>query len=637
MKRLGVLIFAISSLFSINVFGQNEANNWYFGNGAGISFSSGKATALTNGNLYTNEGCASISNNSGKLLFYTDGITVWDREHTPMANGSGLNGGASSTQSALIVPEPGNSSVYYIFTVGEDAGYLGLSYTKVDMGNKDTGGSDQFKNNKHFLAPDLKINMGKGRITLKNERLLSQATEKLTAVKQKNGVDYWVISHKWNSNEYYVYPLTSHGVGKPVVTRVGLFHGKTTGNKNSESIGYLKSSSDGKKLASAICYRMSNGIEVFDFDNETGTLSNAFKIPAEGYAYGLSFSPDNSKLYVSFLKGENGIVQYNIEDLKSKTEEELASSGISIISNSEDYSFGALQLGPDGKIYVARVGSYLDIINNPNSPGTACGYSADAINLGNRYSTYGLPNIVTSSYDISIGNDTSVCNGPLELRAPTYSDATYMWSTGETTSNIKVMESGTYRVQIYNALTQRLEIGTIAVSIVPPITVDLGPDVSNCDRSMVLYSGVKGGKYLWSTGETAAEITVDKSGKYSVRVDKNGCVDEDDINLVLAGKTTVFTPLRDSVAHKGFNNTTFYYSETDVVNYHLQIFSKGGKLKYESNDVKQDWTATTPKGKEIKKGEYKWVVTYNSKCADNEEIRKEGILTLMEAKSGMTH
>ncbi len=637
MKRLGVLLLAITLTISLDVLAQYEANNWYFGNGAGISFSSGKATALTNGNLYTNEGCASISDNNGNLLFYTDGITVWDREHNPMTNGSGLNGGASSTQSALIVPAPGNLSVYYIFTVGEDAGYNGLSYTKVDMGLKVAESSDQFKNNKHFLAPDLKINKGNGKITLKNERLLTQATEKLTAVKQSNGTDYWVISHKWNSNEYYVYPLTSHGVGKPVITKIGLFHGKTTGAKNSESIGYLKSSSDGKKLASAICYRMNNGIEIFDFDNKTGTLSKAFKIPAEGYAYGLSFSPDNSKLYVSFLKGNNGIVQYDITNLSSKTEEELASSGIKITPNNEDYSFGALQTGPDGKIYVARVGSYLDVINNPNAAGTACEYQLEAINLGDRYSTYGLPNIVTSSYEISIGNDTAVCNGPLELRAPAYADASYRWSTGETTQAINVTESGTYRVQIFNALTQRLEIGTIRVSIVPPITVDLGPDVSNCEKSIVLSAGINGAKYLWSTGETVSEITVVKSGNYSVKVDKGGCVDEDDINLVLAGKTTVFTPLRDSVAYKGFNNTTFYYSVTDVTNYHLQIFNKGGKLKYESNDVTLNWTATTPKGKEIKKGEYTWVVTYNSKCADNEEIRKEGILTLMEAKSGVTH
>ena len=223
------------------------------------------------------------------------------------------------------------------------------------------------------------------------------------------------------------------------------------------------------------------------------------------------------------------------------------------------------------------------------------------------------------------------------MRAPTYADASYMWSTGETTQSINVTESGTYRVQIFNSLTQRLEIGIIGVSIVPPITVDLGPDISNCDKTYVLSAGIKGAKYLWSTGEITSEITVGKSGNYSVKVDKGGCVDKDDINLVLAGKTTVFTPLRDSVAYKGFNNTTFYYSVTDVVNYRLQIFNKGGKLKYESNDVTLNWTATTPKGREIKKGEYKWVVTYNSKCANNEEIRKEGILTLMEAKSGVTH
>ncbi|MFC7667853.1 hypothetical protein ACFQT0_10980 [Hymenobacter humi] len=55
------------------------------------------------------------------LLFYTNGETVWNRKHQPMPNGRKLMGSGSSTQSALIVPDPGSGNVFYIFTVAPRA------------------------------------------------------------------------------------------------------------------------------------------------------------------------------------------------------------------------------------------------------------------------------------------------------------------------------------------------------------------------------------------------------------------------------------------------------------------------------------------------------------------------------------
>ena len=78
-------------------------SNWYFGTNAGITFNSGTPVALTNGSLTTTEGVATISDNSGNLLFYTNGITVWNRNHLIMTNGNGLLGDFSSTQSAIII------------------------------------------------------------------------------------------------------------------------------------------------------------------------------------------------------------------------------------------------------------------------------------------------------------------------------------------------------------------------------------------------------------------------------------------------------------------------------------------------------------------------------------------------------
>lgn len=62
-----VLLLIFYSSFS---FSQGEASTWYFGNNARLKFNpDGTVTALGNGKLSTNEGCASISNSSGNLLF----------------------------------------------------------------------------------------------------------------------------------------------------------------------------------------------------------------------------------------------------------------------------------------------------------------------------------------------------------------------------------------------------------------------------------------------------------------------------------------------------------------------------------------------------------------------------------------
>lgn len=86
---------------------QKEANVWYFGHNAGIDFSSGSPKILTDGQIYTDEGVASVCDTSGKLLFYTDGSNIWNAKHQVMPNGSGLLGNFSSSQSAIIIPKIG--------------------------------------------------------------------------------------------------------------------------------------------------------------------------------------------------------------------------------------------------------------------------------------------------------------------------------------------------------------------------------------------------------------------------------------------------------------------------------------------------------------------------------------------------
>ncbi len=159
MKKIVLLFFIL--LNTTLAFTQEEANTWYFGRNAGIDFSSGNPVALTNGQLNTFEGSSTISDKNGNLLFYSDGATVWNRNHIIMPNGTGLLGNSSSSQSALIVPNPTISNIYYLFTVdAQENNTNGVNYSIIDM-NLDNGDGD---------------------ISTKNIPLINSATEKITAV-----------------------------------------------------------------------------------------------------------------------------------------------------------------------------------------------------------------------------------------------------------------------------------------------------------------------------------------------------------------------------------------------------------------------------------------------------------------------
>ena len=82
-KKFLILIFIISSVFFSNNIAQTiqckETYNWIFGSYAGVTFmgsSQPTPSVITGSAMNMAEGCASISDESGNLLFYTNGINV---------------------------------------------------------------------------------------------------------------------------------------------------------------------------------------------------------------------------------------------------------------------------------------------------------------------------------------------------------------------------------------------------------------------------------------------------------------------------------------------------------------------------------------------------------------------------------
>ncbi|MCB2407441.1 YncE family protein [Hymenobacter lucidus] len=366
MKRISFfLLFLAAVAAPAAVQAQGEQSIWYFGGQAGLRFNGTAApTPLLDGKMSTYEGSSVATNAQGQLLFYTDGETVYNRKHQPMLNGKGLMGSKSSAQSALIVADPGSANVFYIFTTAPQGTSNGMRYSVVDMTREG----------------------GFGDVPRANMLLITPVAEKLAAVKHKNGRDIWVVGHRWNSNAFVTYLVTPDGVEtKPILSNVGSMN--TGPGRN--AIGCLKFSPDGTKIASAL-WRESNKFEVFDFDNTTGKVSNPRQFGTYEEAYGVEFSPDGSKLYGTCNGKGGGQAEVWQFDLKTKSKENAVKVGLSA-----NRKIGALQLGPDGKIYVAREDNpFLGVIKGPNAAGKACGYVDDGLKLGGRRSKLGLPNFV---------------------------------------------------------------------------------------------------------------------------------------------------------------------------------------------------------------------------------------------------
>lgn len=269
-KNILIFIF-VGFLLTQNVYPQLSNNIWYFGEYAGIDFSSGTPVALTNGAMQAYDNTSTISDTLGSLLFYTNGVNAWGKNHLQMPNGNNIGSTLSSGQSALIVPQP-FSTKYYIFTVGNIS-------------------NDDFR----YSTVDMSLNGGNGDVISKANILLYGSTEKIDATYNLNDSSYWVLTHQWNSNNYYCYKVNSQGLQTtPVISAIGSTH--SGGNPNGyNAMRQMSFSKDGTKLASAIY--SAGKIEIFNFDVASGQLSNPIILSGFTNPWGIAFSLDNRYLY----------------------------------------------------------------------------------------------------------------------------------------------------------------------------------------------------------------------------------------------------------------------------------------------------------------------------------------------------
>lgn len=386
-----------------------RANVWYFGNYAGIDFNSSTPVAIK-GSLNTNEGCAVICDDQGNMLLYTDGVKIYNSNHAVVNSSTPLYGNSSSTQSAIVVPKPDNSSRFYIFTM--DKRYSGcvngLNYTEVEINGTN-------------------IN-----IVSANNHLLScpETTEKIAVTAHSNGVDYWVITFKGNG-EFVSWLVSSTGVASsPTVSTATAL--PCIAN-NDDRVGYMKVSPSGKYLV--LGRRASNSVnEAFTFDNSSGKVTQNLGIYHVGTIYGVEFSSDENYFFAS--ENFRKVAQYDW----SFNRLELYKS-----PSGHENNVGALQIAPDGNIYVANGyegynGDFLDCITNVNTWGAT--YNDNYLPLASgTHSRLGLPTVISFSYiTLQIqASKTIICNDKdsikltAEIKGGNPNNYTVVWETEDST------------------------------------------------------------------------------------------------------------------------------------------------------------------------------------------------------------
>lgn len=425
---------------------QQQGAKWYFGNNAGIEFQGGSASPLTDGKLNTIEGSSSINDAKGNVLFYTDGVKIYDKDGNLMgavqydaagkivvdpATGkplittavTSLGGSQISTQSALIVPKgtcQGCEYQYYVYTTAEINGTRQLTYSIVDMRKNDGKGAVVESN-----------------LPVAGTSTTALSTERSAGVKNEQDSTYWVITRDFGSNIFRITHLTKNAT--PSQTTVALGASQTA---TAQGEGYLKigpapqsstvssgtsttgtsgtatnpgsNTADGVERPVAMMVPgippspvnpgTNNSVELYTFNDKTGKLEYKRAIdlgPSPPRAYGVEFSPDGKSLYVSLVgdpANSTAVSSYILRYDLTITDPDQLSLARTEIATSTTQQFGALQIGPDGRIYVSIPGqSSLGVIENPNASFLdSLRFTFNGQTLGGKTGQLGLPNQIAN-------------------------------------------------------------------------------------------------------------------------------------------------------------------------------------------------------------------------------------------------
>lgn len=701
-----------SRIAQINVkFCLQEANSgggekWYFGQGATLDFQANTGTPIprdtlaSNGDLFGDpedendpiyipiaatesnpirspEGVAMVYGPTGSLVFYTDGAAIYGSDDellpvvpSPKLTDSNLGGTNTATQSAVIIPKNTCNEcphhLYYVYTINKNTGLL--SYSIVDIRRND----------------------GKGAVVEKNVPVNIQTSQRITATKNADETGFFVYSHDAGTNTFRILKIDSTGTTE-TTQDLGLVHDDTTSQK-----GYMRLSPTGAKLAVAVSKGGKNYVEIFEIDQTTGRLGAApltidIGVDAPPYIYGVEFSEDEEKLYVTLrgdpIKGDTSYL-YQL-NLNLNNPVDIADRKIEI-DKSATLAFGALQSGPISGmgskfIYMAIDGSqYIPYIQEPNQVGGASviGYQPISNNfgadvLGN--SGFGFPNVIQAKQNqegegLSATYTGNCQNQPTIFEtqgicSPMKGEAAWDFGDGNTGTGLQTShtytKAGRYVVKLTmsvysetvvsknvnipllnNLLGNALKEKCNDFVVIDTIYIKPSPVVNLPDSAFVcviegetlqldpkLQQAYNPG-YLWQpTNETTPTIVVGATGNYSLIAtnrfaNSTTCVTSDRIEIKEGCEPRLFVP-DIFTANKDGINDILQIPNAHITDFDLRIYNRWGEIIFESNDPEKIWDGSY-NGRVIAPMMYAFVVSYKSRdFPEREKITRRGGIFLV--------
>ncbi|WP_274475303.1 T9SS type B sorting domain-containing protein [Mangrovimonas aestuarii] len=459
-------------LFSLTCISQNETNNWYFGNYASLNFANHTVTPQHDSNMDTPEGCSSISDHNGNLLFYTNGQTVWSWNHEIMENGEELAGDPNHTQSCIIVPKPNHEGVYYVFT------------TRVTP-------SGEFNSGVYYSVVEFSSSNSLGEVTSKNNYLTQSSSEKISAIHhtETNSIKVMFFA---GLNNLETTPINSFFICK--VDENGLYIETITATQqvNFSPKGSLKISPNGKYIA-VVDYGVApqHYVHLYHLDLNENSISHATTIFAgQGFhgrnPYGVEFSQDSKILYyTSNTSSTSYLFKFSMDDIPE--ENEVPSP--TLVKETAQLRYASLQLARNGKIYVSTSSpNKIGVINNPETPDADCGFEELSIDLSPEGPRKGLPNFVTSFLRNRIITRNDCVSSPINFIVDTYAPIeSIFWDFGDGTTDTSMTpshlysEPGHYVVEATISINNHLTTLYESLEVYPIPDLQPGEFLSQCD------------------------------------------------------------------------------------------------------------------------------------------------------------
>lgn len=599
MARILLLIFLLLPLIS---FGQNEQSIWQLGQNAGLDFSKTPASILYGSKLTSKGGGATMSDAFGNLLFYTDGVQVWNKNHQLMTNGIGLKGNPEVSQTVIIVPRPLHRYKYYIFTTDsrQTNAPNALRYSEVDM----------------------TLQGGLGEVVQKNKLVLLDVSEKITATFHDNNQDFWLLTHTWNTNTFYAYKIDSSGVSNFAITtdRGSKYTGPVTTGK-----GSFKVSNDFKGKHMLIALPDQNIFELTALDGKTGNLLALTSLNAISDRAAYAEFRSVSHFFTVSKKGDE-IFEYHSNSNVTSLNSILLTSRL--IGKST--GLGDLRLALDGLIYVTNeakstlhsiasiaTGDYADYLKNPAI------FKTDAISLAPNKMGEGLPNTVATFMNplTSFVGASGACFGNPTVFRPNFPNSidSVLWNFDDPRSGKKNFSNQLWPSHIFKTPGKIYKVKAtiyargMVYNLDEKMTVvdmryapDLGTDTSLCfnpGQRLELKPNIDRVKNIkWQDGSTGPTFTVTKPGIYWLE----------------ATARDYPCTFRDSIEIKSFpvpqvnlgNDTTICSGKTLL----LKAGNAGSTFKWNDGSVKSTLLVTKP-------GNYKVTVTNTFGCTASDSIQ----------------